>query len=70
MDLDRRGLPGGFVASSEFVEAARAQAHALGFDPYKVFVEHPIQDRSDQEIVNLADRHFLAVIAMISTSNS
>ena len=68
MDLDSRGLPGGFVASSEFVEAARAQASSLGFDPFKVFVEHPIQDRSDQEIVHLADRYFSEVIAMISTS--
>ena len=68
MDLDSRGVPGGFVASSEFVEAAQAQASSLGFDPFKVFVEHPIQDRSDQEIVNLADRYFSEVIAMISTS--
>ena len=68
MDLDSRGLPGGFVASSEFVEAARAQASSLGFDPFKVFVEHPIQDRTDQEIVHLADRYFSEVIAMISTS--
>ena len=68
MDLDSRGVPGGFVASSEFVEAAQAQASSLGFDPFKVFVEHPIQDRSDQEIANLADRYFSEVIAMISTS--
>ena len=68
MDLDSRGVPGGFVASSEFVDAAQAQASSLGFDPFKVFVEHPIQDRSDQEIVHLADRYFPEVIAMISTS--
>ena len=68
MDLDSRDVPGGFVASSEFVEAAQAQASSLGFDPFKVFVEHPIQDRSDQEIVHLADRYFSEVIAMISSS--
>ena len=68
MDLDSRGVPGGFVASSEFVDAAQAQASSLGFDPFKVFVEHPIQDRSDQEIVHLADRYFSEVIAMISSS--
>ena len=68
MDLDSRGVPGGFVASSEFVDAAQSQASSLGFDPFKVFVEHPIQDRSDQEIVHLADRYFPEVIAMISTS--
>ncbi len=69
MDLDSRGVPGGFVASSEFVDAAQAQASSLGFDPFKVFIEHPIQDRTDQEIVDLADRSFLEVVAMISTSD-
>ena len=62
-------MPGGFVASSEFAEAAQAQAVSLGFDPFRVFVEHPIQDRSDQEIIRLADRYFLDVIALISSSN-
>ena len=32
-DLEGRGLPGVFVASTEFVAAADAQARALGFDP-------------------------------------
>lgn len=49
------GLPGVFVASSEFVTAAAAQATALGFDAARVFVPHPIQDRSDDELRALAD---------------
>ena len=57
------------MASSEFAEAAKAQAVSLGFDPFRVFVEHPIQDRSDQEIIRLADRYFLDVLALISSSN-
>lgn len=44
-----------FVASTEFVDAARAQAEALGFDPARVFVAHPIQDRTDDEMAALAD---------------
>ncbi len=43
------------VASSEFVEAAAAQARALGADPVRVFVRHPIQDRTDAELRMLAD---------------
>lgn len=43
-----------FVASSEFVDAARAQATALGFDAARVFVAHPIQDRTDDEMRALA----------------
>ncbi|MDQ1373582.1 MAG: hypothetical protein QOJ09_920 [Actinomycetota bacterium] len=54
-DLEGRGLPGVFVASTEFVEAAAAQAAALGFEPAAVFVPHPIQDRTDDEMRALAD---------------
>jgi hypothetical protein len=54
-DLEGLGLPGVFVASAEFVAAATAQASALGFDPARVFVPHPIQDRSDDEMRALAD---------------
>jgi alkanesulfonate monooxygenase SsuD/methylene tetrahydromethanopterin reductase-like flavin-dependent oxidoreductase (luciferase family) len=54
-DLEARGLPGVFVASAEFIHAADAQAEALGFDPARVFVAHPIQDRTDEEMAALAD---------------
>jgi hypothetical protein len=53
--LEGRGIPSVFVASTEFIDAARAQAAALGIDPVGVFVPHPIQDRTDQEIQALAD---------------
>jgi hypothetical protein len=54
-DLESRGVPSVFVASSEFVDAAEAQASALGFDAARVFVPHPIQDRTDGEMRALAD---------------
>jgi hypothetical protein len=54
-DLEGLGLPGVFVASTEFVAAAAAQARALGFEAARVFVAHPIQDRSDDELRALAD---------------
>jgi hypothetical protein len=65
MDLDSRGVPGGFVASTEFIEAAEAQAESLGFDAYKVFVGHPIQDRTDAEMQTLAEGAFEDMLAMI-----
>ena len=64
-DLEGRGLPGVFVASTEFVEAADAQAHALGFDPAAVFVPHPIQDRTDDEIRALAAAALAEIVAAI-----
>jgi hypothetical protein len=66
VDLESRGLPGVFVASSEFVEAAEAQAVALGLDPRRVVVPHPIQDRTDEEMRALADSVVDEVIAAVS----
>lgn len=65
MDLESRGLPGGFVATEEFVQAARAQAESLGFDPWKVFVAHPVQDRTDAEMQRLAEDAFEQLLGMI-----
>jgi hypothetical protein len=53
--LEGQGLPAVYVASAEFVQAADAQARALGFEPAGVFVPHPIQDRTDAEMRGLAE---------------
>lgn len=51
-----QGRPAVFVASTGFVEAAEAQAHALGLpDVRRVFVPHPIQDATDDEMRARAD---------------
>jgi hypothetical protein len=66
VDLESRGIPGVFVASSEFVSAAAAQASALGMpDVARVYVAHPIQDRTDDEIRALADEVFERVVAEV-----
>ena len=65
-DLERRGLPGVFVASTEFVDAAEAQATALGFDAARVFVPHPIQDRTDDEMRALADAAVDEILAALT----
>ena len=57
-DIERRGLPGVFVASGVFIEAAATQADALGFDAARVFTEHPIQDRSDDEMRVIAEKAY------------
>ena len=64
-DLERAGLPGVFVASSEFVEAADAQAASLGFDAARVFVPHPIQDRTDDEMRALAEAAIDQIFAQL-----
>lgn len=53
--LEERGVPTTFVASTEFVQAAETQSSALGHEHFGVFVAHPIQDRTDDEIRELAE---------------
>ena len=55
VNLESLGVPGVFVASREFTDGATHQARSLGADPAAVFVEHPIQDRTDDEMVAIAD---------------
>ena len=54
-ELESMGIPGVFVASTAFIDAAAAQSVALGFEPAAVFVPHPIQDRTDDEVRAIAD---------------
>ena len=66
VNLEALGVPTVFVASSEFVDAAVAQARALGADPASVFVPHPIQDRTDDELRALADGAVDDVVRAVS----
>jgi hypothetical protein len=68
VDLESRGVPGVMVASSEFVDAARVQADALGADPARVFVAHPIQDRTDDELIVLADGALDAILRSLTAT--
>jgi hypothetical protein len=69
-DLELRGVPSMFVASSEFATAVISQSGAIGFpDVARVFVEHPIQDRTDAEMVAIADGAFPQILAAICASN-
>lgn len=66
-DLEGRGIPGVGIASTEFVEAAALQSKSLGFDPAMVFVRHPIQDRSDDEMRALADEAVEAILCALTS---
>lgn len=63
--LEGLGVPGVFVASGEFVEAAQAQSRALGAELAGVFVPHPIQDRTDDEMRALADQALEAILKSV-----
>jgi hypothetical protein len=55
MTFDSRGIPGVNVVTTGFTQAVEAQSTALGFDPAVVFVPHPIQHRTAQELQRIAD---------------
>ena len=62
VDLELRGIPGVFVATVQFTDGAEVQAKALGADPAAVYVEHPIQDRTDEEMLAIADQAFESLL--------
>ncbi len=43
------------MATTEFMDAAKAQSKTLGLEPGIVWVEHPIQNRSGAELEAIAD---------------
>jgi hypothetical protein len=66
VNLEAVGVPMVFVASTEFVSAADAQSQSLGADPARVFVAHPIQDRTDDELRALADVALAELLAALA----
>ncbi len=55
LSFEGANKPAVLVASSVFEQAATHQAAALGQpDIHRVFVPHPIQDRTDEELRALA----------------
>ena len=57
-----------FVASEPFAEAAETQARALGLEVARVFVAHPIQDRTDDEMRSLADEAIEALTRALTSA--
>ena len=68
VDLETRGVPAMFIASDVFVQAAESQANALGFPTVqRVFVPHPIQDRTDDEMRALADSAYELILEALTS---
>jgi hypothetical protein len=65
VDLEGRGVAGVYVASAEFKQAGESQARALGYDPAAVYVPHPIQDRTDDEMRVIARDALGAILRAI-----
>ena len=62
-----QGIPSVSIASIEFEEAAATQAKALGMtDARCLFVPHPIQDATDDEMRAKADAVVEAVVEALT----
>ena len=64
--FETNSKPSVVIASSTFVDAAQRQAEALGLpEVRRVFVPHPIQDATDDEMRAKADAIVNEVIAAL-----
>ena len=66
-DLDSRGIPGVNVVTTVFKEGFEAQCRSLGFAGAAVYVAHPVQNRTTEELRRLADESFEAILGMIGS---
>ena len=64
-DLDARGVVSVGVVTELFRDGAQAQCRTLAFDPAVVFVQHPIQDRTDAELRKLAEDAFEQILKAV-----
>ena len=55
MNFDSRGIPGVSVVTTGFTDAVDVQSRALGFEPAVLFTPHPIQNRTADELRQIAD---------------
>jgi hypothetical protein len=67
LTLDHRSIPGCAVISESFVAAAQAQSKALGFDPAIVWLQHPIQNRTEDELAAMAVAAVTEILQKIVT---
>ena len=68
MNLDSRGIPGISIVTTGFTEAVTVQSKALGFDPAVLYVPHPIQNRTVDELKKIADDTIESALKLLTTN--
>jgi len=66
MNFDSRGIPGISVVTTGFTDAVEVQSKALGFDPAILYVPHPIQNRTADELKKIADDAAAQALKMLT----
>ena len=68
MNFDSRGIPGISVVTTGFTDAVEKQSKALGFEPAILYVPHPIQNRTADELKRIADDTIEPALRMLTAS--
>ena len=68
MNLDGRGIPGVSIVTTGFTDAVDVQSTAMGFDPAVVYVPHPIQNRTREELARIADAAIDSTLKLLQGS--
>ena len=68
MNFDSRGIPGISVVTTGFTDAVAVQSKALGFEPAILYVPHPIQNRTADELKKIADDVVEPALRMLTAS--
>jgi hypothetical protein len=69
--LEHMGVPAVPIATQEFMTAARAQASALGRPDFDaVYVAHPIQDQTQQDIEARAETALGEIVARLTGNDN
>jgi len=67
--FEKNGIPSAVITTTEFVNAAKIQAEALGMPQFSVItVSHPIQNLTSEEVKARADGIVERIVAKLSQS--
>jgi hypothetical protein len=66
--LERLGIPTAAVATEPFIDEALEQARVLGMPDYRmVFVPHPVQLLTVEQLHGYAERAFAAIVQRLTS---
>ena len=63
----KKGVAGVSVLTSEFEQAFKSQKAAIGLDAAAVYVPHPLQNKTTQELHDWADKAVDEILRAICT---
>jgi hypothetical protein len=69
-DLDKKGVAGVSVLTTEFLQAFESQRATIGLDAASVYVPHPLQNKTTQELHAWADKAVDEILGAICSETN